>query len=87
MKLATKVNKLIFEAIHDYNGKVNGFNCEAGDTSWDNDHYHKTKIDQDGNGQTLETLPKEIRDEMHHVHKIVRWVVQVENDHDHKVIS
>ena len=94
MKLATKVNKSLFEALVAYNGKEAGFNAEAGDTSFDEGHWHKTMIDEEGNGETIHVMSvdmsdetKPIKSEKGHVHQIVRWVVQEEEGHTHNVIS
>ena len=56
---------------------------EEGETSTDLDHYHLYRIDDAGNGQTLNTLPREAED---HNHKIDTGIVQVENGHDHKLV-
>lgn len=92
MKLANKV----IEALKPYNGKVKGFNGEAGDTSMDHDHYHKTMIDADGNGKTIKTMwpnwdglaQDQGQDpEDDHVHTIVNYEVQEANGHTHEIIG
>lgn len=85
MKLAQKIK----EALKPYNGKVKGFNGEAGDTSYENDHWHKTMIDAEGNGVTIKTMPYpgDESKEDDHVHKIVNYEVQEENGHTHDIIG
>lgn len=56
---------------------------EEGETSTDSDHYHLYRITDDGNGQTLNTLPREAEE---HTHKIDTGIVQVENGHTHELI-
>jgi hypothetical protein len=85
MKLANKV----LEMLGDYNGKEMGHNGEAGDTSMNMDHYHKTMIDAKGNGRTIHTMPypgdESRKDD--HIHEIVNWEVQEAEGHTHKIIS
>ena len=88
MKLANQLRK----AIDEYNGKSSGHNAEAGDTSFENGHWHKTMVDKDGNGQTIHVMPQNDDEEgkkfdKDHVHKIVNWEVQSANGHTHEVIS
>lgn len=59
--------------------------AEAGDTSFDAGHSHKTQMDKDGNGKTIQTLPGDHEPE--HEHPIVDGVVQEVNGHTHEVIS
>jgi len=56
---------------------------EDGETSQDSAHYHLYRMDEDGEGKTLGTLPRETEE---HTHKIVQGVVQVENGHSHRLI-
>ncbi len=56
---------------------------EDGETSQDSDHYHLYRMDEDGNGETLGTLPREQED---HKHQIVNGVVQSELGHSHRLV-
>ena len=56
---------------------------EDGETSQDAEHYHLYQIDENGNGKTLGTLP---RDQEDHAHEIEGQVVQETNDHNHRLI-
>lgn len=56
---------------------------EDGETSQDSDHYHLYRIDENGNGETLGTLPREQED---HKHQIVNGVVQSELGHSHRLV-
>lgn len=71
MKLANKVLEGIAQA-------------EAGDTSAGEDgHWHKTSIDIDGNGKTLETLPKGSEQHTH----TIKDNKASGHGHNHKVIA
>lgn len=51
---------------------------QAGETSKDNDHYHKYSINSEGNGQTDETIGTEP-----HTHKIVDYIIEETEEHKH----
>lgn len=72
------------EALRPYNGKVQGKNAEAGDTSVNMDHYHKTAVDVEGNGQTIMTLPHSYPD---HTHDINDWELGDTNNRSHIIIA
>lgn len=87
MKLVNKV----LEYLDLYNGKANNHNAEAGDTSFDDGHWHKTMIDAKGNGKTVHVMPDSEDEEGgkfdHHVHEIVNWEVKEAEGHSHTIIS
>ena len=56
---------------------------EDGETSLESEHYHLYRIDEQGNGATLGTLPREVED---HKHEIKAGVVQTENGHEHRLV-
>ncbi len=58
-------------------------NNEEGETSTDSDHYHLYRIDGQGNGKTLGTLPRETEE---HTHNIDTGIVQLENGHSHELV-
>lgn len=78
MKLANEILELYVK------NKLAYFS-EAGSTSSDSDHWHKTQIDVKGNGKTIETRPTGYEDE--HEHEIRNWKVMPagEDGHTHVV--
>lgn len=53
-----------------------------GATSFNDDHYHFYELDENKNGKTLRTLPK---DHPHHTHEIINAEVQESNEHIHLI--
>lgn len=56
-------------------------------TSTDNGHWHPFSVDQNGDGQTFETIPIEGNTtQKEHIHKIKNKIVQKADGHIHKLI-
>jgi hypothetical protein len=55
----------------------------TGETSKDHGHFHEYKVDQMGDGKTIETSLKNVSGK--HTHIIKNWKVRLEQDHIHKI--
>lgn len=76
MKLANKLSEMLQDREQ----------AEAGDTSTNENHWHKTEIDIDGNGKTIQTLPADHLDHQHVITNNIALPV-IEDGHTHTVVA